>query len=237
MPLRPSPSAPLQLPAVHWRAPRARRLAQISAQKQGIDRADFTYIQCDLASLESVRKFVDEFRATGRTLDALVCNAAVYLPVDPEPSFTVEGYELSVGVNHLSHFLLANMLMDDLKKSEYKRCECLTARHVLVTTAIGAHSGAAASAQRKHTYMLPSARKRASERARRMVIIGSITGNTNTIAGNIPPQADLGNLEGMAAGFKYPNVMINGGSWEAPKAYKDAKVRQRLLSLGRVSGL
>lgn len=57
-----------------------------------------------------------------------------------------------------------------------------------------------------------------------MVIIGSITGNRNTIAGNIPPQADLGNLEGFKAGFKYPNVMINGGEWEAPKAYKDAKV-------------
>ena len=54
--------------------------------------------------------------------------------------------------------------------------------------------------------------------------MGSITGNRNTLAGNIPPQADLGALEGLKAGFKYPNVMINGGPWEAPKAYKDAKV-------------
>lgn len=54
--------------------------------------------------------------------------------------------------------------------------------------------------------------------------MGSITGNRNTLAGNIPPQADLGGLEGLKAGFKYPNVMINGGDWEAPKAYKDAKV-------------
>jgi hypothetical protein len=58
-----------------------------------------------------------------------------------------------------------------------------------------------------------------------MVIVGSITGNRNTLAGNIPPQADLGALEGLKAGFKYPNVMINGGAWEAPKAYKDAKVK------------
>lgn len=58
----------------------------------------------------------------------------------------------------------------------------------------------------------------------RMIIVGSITGNRNTLAGNIPPQADLGALEGLKAGFKYPNVMINGGAWEAPKAYKDAKV-------------
>lgn len=63
----------------------------------------------------------------------------------------------------------------------------------------------------------------------RCCIIGSITGNRNTLAGNIPPQADLGNLEGFEAGFKYPNVMINAGEWEAPKAYKDAKVRCDLL--------
>ena len=37
-------------------------------------------LHLDLASLESVRQFVDAFRATGRRLDALVCNAAVYLP-------------------------------------------------------------------------------------------------------------------------------------------------------------
>jgi protochlorophyllide reductase len=59
---------------------------------------------------------------------------------------------------------------------------------------------------------------------KRLIIVGSITGNDNTIAGNIPPRADLGNLEGMDAGFKAPICMINGGEWEAPKAYKDAKV-------------
>eukprot|EP01025_Chloroclados_australasicus_P023864 TRINITY_DN2405_c0_g1_i6.p2 TRINITY_DN2405_c0_g1~~TRINITY_DN2405_c0_g1_i6.p2 ORF type:complete len:401 (-),score=63.67 TRINITY_DN2405_c0_g1_i6:701-1903(-) len=150
----------------------------LTAKQQGISRKDFTYLQCDLASLESVRKFVDEFRATGRSLDCLVCNAAVYLPVATEPSFTVEGFELSVGVNHLAHFLLANLLMPDLQKSDTKR----------------------------------------------MIIVGSITGNKNTLAGMIPPQADLGNLEGLEAGFQYPNVMINGGEFEGPKAYKDAKV-------------
>lgn len=95
---------------------------QIKARQVGIPRDAFTYVQCDLASLESVRKFVDDFRATGRPLDALVCNAAVYLPVDPEPSFSVEGYELSVAVNHLGHFLLANLLLPDLEKSDWKRC-------------------------------------------------------------------------------------------------------------------
>jgi hypothetical protein len=65
----------------------------------------------------------------------------------------------------------------------------------------------------------------------RCCIIGSITGNRNTLAGNIPPQADLGQLQGFEAGFKYPNVMINSGGWEAPKAYKDAKARVALCAL------
>ncbi len=34
----------------------------------------------DLAALDSVRAFADMFLSSGRRLDALVCNAAVYLP-------------------------------------------------------------------------------------------------------------------------------------------------------------
>lgn len=33
---------------------------------------------------------------------------------------------------------------------------------------------------------------------KRVVIVGSITGNTNTLAGNVPPKADLGDLSGLA---------------------------------------
>jgi NAD(P)-dependent dehydrogenase (short-subunit alcohol dehydrogenase family) len=51
-----------------------------AAQKQGLPKGSYTVLHLDLASLESVRQFVDAFRATGRRLDALVCNAAVYLP-------------------------------------------------------------------------------------------------------------------------------------------------------------
>ncbi len=48
-------------------------------------------MHCDLASLDSVRQFVSGFRASGRRLDVLVCNAAVYLPTSKEPSFTADG--------------------------------------------------------------------------------------------------------------------------------------------------
>lgn len=51
----------------------------------------------DLAALDSVRAFVGAFRSSGRRLDALVCNAAVYLPTAKEPRFTADGFELSTG--------------------------------------------------------------------------------------------------------------------------------------------
>jgi protochlorophyllide reductase len=91
--------------------------AQEAAQAVGIPQDSYTIIHLDLASLESVREFVKNFRATGKSLDALVCNAAVYLPLLKEPLRSVEGYELSVATNHLGHFLLCNLMLEDLKKS------------------------------------------------------------------------------------------------------------------------
>ena len=44
-----------------------------------------------------------------RPISHLICNAAVYLPTDPEPSWTDDGYEMSLGVNHLGHFLLVQV--------------------------------------------------------------------------------------------------------------------------------
>ncbi|KAI4332092.1 hypothetical protein L6164_017029 [Bauhinia variegata] len=85
-------------------------------------------------------------------LHILVCYAAVYLPTAKEPSFTAEGFELSVGTNHL--------------------------------------------------------------------------GNTNTLAGNVPPKANLGDLRGLASGLNGGNSspIIDGGDFDGGKAYKDSKV-------------
>jgi protochlorophyllide reductase len=88
-----------------------------AAQSLGISPDKYTIMHLDLASLASVRKFVEEFRATGRSLEALVVNAAVYLPLLKEPQYSADGYELSVATNHLGHFLLCNLLLPDLQKS------------------------------------------------------------------------------------------------------------------------
>ncbi|KHG01730.1 Protochlorophyllide reductase, chloroplastic [Gossypium arboreum] len=156
--------------------------AEKAAKSVGITKENYSVMHLDLASLESVRQFADTFRRSGRPLDALVCNAAVYLPTAKEPTYTAEGFELSVGTNHLGHFLLARLLLDDLKQSDYPY--------------------------------------------KRLIIVGSITGNTNTLAGNVPPKANLGDLRGLAGGLNgiQSSAMIDGGDFDGAKAYKDSKV-------------
>ncbi len=88
-----------------------------AAQSVGLPQGSYSIMQIDLGSLDSVRKFAREFQASGRPLDALVCNAAIYMPLLKEPLRSPEGYELTMTTNHLGHFLLCNLLLDDLKKN------------------------------------------------------------------------------------------------------------------------
>ena len=78
-----------------------------------------THLQVDLGDLESVKALVEAFHATGRPLDALVINAAVYLPRLKHPERSPQGYEISMATNHLGHFLLIQLLLGDLERSEH----------------------------------------------------------------------------------------------------------------------
>lgn len=91
--------------------------SQAAATALEMPQENYTIMLLDLADLESVRQFVQNFRASGKSLNALVCNAAVYLPLLKEPLRSADGYELSVATNHLGHFLLCNLLLEDLKNS------------------------------------------------------------------------------------------------------------------------
>lgn len=92
---------------------------EAAAKSVGMKLESYTILPLELADLSKVRQFVEKFRATGKPLDALVCNAAVYLPLLKEPLRSADGYELSVATNHLGHFLLCNLMLEDLKKSTY----------------------------------------------------------------------------------------------------------------------
>lgn len=91
--------------------------AGAAAQAVGMPPGSYSIMQIDLGDLESVRRFAREFQASGRQLNALVCNAAIYMPLLKQPLRSPEGYELTMTTNHLGHFLLANLLLDDLKQS------------------------------------------------------------------------------------------------------------------------
>ncbi|PSB31426.1 protochlorophyllide reductase [Chlorogloea sp. CCALA 695] len=91
--------------------------SQAAATALEMPKENYTIMLLDLADLASVRQFVQNFRASGKSLNALVCNAAVYLPLLKEPLRSADGYELSVATNHLGHFLLCNLLLEDLQNS------------------------------------------------------------------------------------------------------------------------
>ncbi|MCY7392140.1 MAG: protochlorophyllide reductase [Leptolyngbyaceae cyanobacterium CAN_BIN12] len=91
--------------------------AKQAAESVGMAPDRYTILHIDLGSLESVRQFVQTFRDSGKSVDVLVCNAAIYMPLIKEPLYSPEGYELTVTTNHLGHFLLCNLMMEDLKQS------------------------------------------------------------------------------------------------------------------------
>lgn len=66
----------------------------------------------------------------------------------------------------------------------------------------------------------------------RLVTLGTVTANSEEFGGRIPipAPADLGELEGLEAGFKEPVAMINGGPFKAGKAYKDSKLCNMIIS-------
>src|SRR5262249_39585609 len=72
------------------------------------------FLPLDLASLASVRHFVDEFRrAALPPLAGIVCNAG--LQNIAAPTKTADGHETTFGVNHLAHYLLTRLLLPDLQ--------------------------------------------------------------------------------------------------------------------------
>jgi retinol dehydrogenase 12 len=72
----------------------------------------------DLRSLEEVRQLAATFRLRYSTLDVLINNAGVFLPTRTE---TEDGYETMFQVNYLSPFLLTNLLLHEVQRSEQGR--------------------------------------------------------------------------------------------------------------------
>ncbi|WP_284012760.1 oxidoreductase [Halobaculum litoreum] len=82
--------------------------AGIERAESGVSGDDLTVAELDLADLSSVRAFADE---RDDPIDVLCNNAGVMAIPRTE---TVDGFETQFGVNHLGHFALTGLLLDDL---------------------------------------------------------------------------------------------------------------------------
>ena len=73
--------------------------------------ADLTLQQLDLSSLDSVRAAATALRSAYPRIDLLINNAGVmWTP----KQLTADGFELQFGTNHLGHFALTGLLLDNL---------------------------------------------------------------------------------------------------------------------------
>ena len=84
----------------------------------------------DLSSIASVRQLAATVQASYDRLDVLVNNAGA---VFNDRQVSVDGYEMTFALNHLSYFLLTNLLLELLKSSAPAR---------IVSVSSGAHTGA-----------------------------------------------------------------------------------------------
>ncbi len=72
----------------------------------------------DLSSLAEVRRLAEEVERDHERLDVLVNNAGIFAD---ERALSQDGYELTFAVNHLSHFLLTELLLPLLRRSPSAR--------------------------------------------------------------------------------------------------------------------
>lgn len=87
----------------------AREAMLQSGAKGGID-----VLRLDLGDLSDVRRFAAAFLERHTRLDGLVNNAGV---MNVPKGKTRDGFETQIGVNHLGHYLLSELLLDVLKRS------------------------------------------------------------------------------------------------------------------------
>ena len=79
----------------------------------------YTLLTLDLSSLQSVQDFMIEFNKLNVDVNVLINNAGIMAL--PEYNETKDGIEKQWGVNHLGHFYLTNLLMDNIVNTA-KKC-------------------------------------------------------------------------------------------------------------------
>jgi protochlorophyllide reductase len=137
---------------------------------------------CDLADLASVERCAADLLTTGEPIDSLVLNAGLQYSGASEPRWSVQGFELTVAVNHLAHQALLQRLLPLLLQGT----------------------------------------------APRLVVTASEVHDPTTAGGKVGQPAGLGDLAGLRQGAGA--AMLNGGPFNAEKAYKDSKLCNLLMA-------
>jgi len=84
-----------------------------------------TFLELDLADLESVKAAAKTFREKNETLDVLVNNAGLA----GLRGTTKQGFEITFGTNHLGHFLLTKLLMPVIHAGDARIVNVSSASH------------------------------------------------------------------------------------------------------------
>ncbi|KAK6732581.1 hypothetical protein RB195_016758 [Necator americanus] len=100
---------------------------RILVEKPG---AKVDMIMCDLSSLQSVQAAANEYKSKHWPLHALILNAGVFSPTQ---KMTIDGLEMTFGVNHVAHQYLVRELLPLLRQSN--------ARVVVVASTSHCHTG------------------------------------------------------------------------------------------------
>ena len=109
--------------ARNWRlilAVRDPQKMELAAKAHQFDSSQYEIWQLDLGNLDSVRSFAQRFNDSGQKLNALLCNAATYLPLLKEPARSPQGFEISVATNYFGHYVLSRMLLNHLVQTAQK---------------------------------------------------------------------------------------------------------------------
>jgi len=90
----------------------ARDLAKAQAALAEHASLGIEVVECDLASLASIRACTDALNARGEEFDVIIANAGV---MNCPQGKTTDGFETQFGTNHLGHFVLVNRLVPLLR--------------------------------------------------------------------------------------------------------------------------
>lgn len=74
-------------------------------------------MELDLSSMTSVRNFASNFNSSGQSLNLLINNAGIMMTPF---MLSKDNLELQFATNHLGHFLLTHLLLDNMKKTASK---------------------------------------------------------------------------------------------------------------------